>query len=77
MTTRLRHIGASLIGILKPAPSHTASPMSEEVGAWVRAHAWTKALRRIDRHIGQARTLLSQRPVRSTVVKRAAFRAQL
>ncbi|MFD9284652.1 DUF6248 family natural product biosynthesis protein [Streptomyces mirabilis] len=48
MTTRLRHIGASLMGILKPVPSPTASPMSEEEGAWVRAHAWTKALRRID-----------------------------
>ncbi|MFD6923711.1 DUF6248 family natural product biosynthesis protein [Streptomyces sp. NPDC059944] len=48
MTTRLRHIGAAILGILDPVPSPTASPMSEKEGAWVRTHAWTKGLRRID-----------------------------
>ncbi|MFE9769776.1 DUF6248 family natural product biosynthesis protein [Streptomyces sp. NPDC005808] len=48
MTTRLRLIGAAFMGILKPVPSPTSSPMTGEEGAWIRAHAWTKALRRID-----------------------------
>ncbi|MFD0067400.1 DUF6248 family natural product biosynthesis protein [Streptomyces sp. NPDC056690] len=48
MTTRLRHIGAALMGILDPIPSTVPSPMTEREGAWVRAHAWTKALRKID-----------------------------
>jgi hypothetical protein len=48
MTTRLRHIGAAIMGILDPIPSTVPSPMSEEEGAWVRAHAWTKGLRKID-----------------------------
>lgn len=48
MTTRLRHIGAAIMGILTPIPSTTPSPMTEEEGSWVRAHAWTKALRTID-----------------------------
>ncbi|MFJ6901944.1 DUF6248 family natural product biosynthesis protein [Streptomyces hokutonensis] len=48
MTTWLRYVGASIIGLLKPVPSPTPSPMSGEEGAWVRAHAWTKALRKID-----------------------------
>ncbi|MFD7015212.1 DUF6248 family natural product biosynthesis protein [Streptomyces sp. NPDC059928] len=48
MTTRLRHIGASIMGILDPVPSPTTPPMSGEEGAWVRAHAWTKGLRRIE-----------------------------
>jgi hypothetical protein len=48
MTTRLRHIGAAIMGILAPIPSTTPSPMTEEEGAWVRAHAWTKGLRKID-----------------------------
>ncbi|WP_409240495.1 DUF6248 family natural product biosynthesis protein [Streptomyces sp. PA5.6] len=48
MTTRLRHIGAVLMGILKPIPANTPSPMTEEEGAWVRAHAWTEGLRKID-----------------------------
>ncbi|MFF8932271.1 DUF6248 family natural product biosynthesis protein [Streptomyces longwoodensis] len=48
MTTLLRFVGASIMGILDPRPSPVASPMSEEEGAWVRAHAWTKALRKID-----------------------------
>ncbi|MGW1870427.1 DUF6248 family natural product biosynthesis protein [Streptomyces mauvecolor] len=48
MTTRLRHIGASIMGILDPVPSLTTPPMSSEEGAWVRAHAWTKGLRRIE-----------------------------
>ncbi|MFF7452405.1 MULTISPECIES: DUF6248 family natural product biosynthesis protein [unclassified Streptomyces] len=38
MTTRLRHIGAAIMGILDPIPSTTTSPMTEEEGAWVRAH---------------------------------------
>lgn len=48
MTTWLRHIGASILGIVNPVPSTTASPMSEEDGAWVRANAWTKGLRLIE-----------------------------
>lgn len=48
MTTRLRHIGAAIIGILDPVPSAVPSPMREEEGAWVRAHAWTKGLRKIE-----------------------------
>ncbi|MGW7365404.1 DUF6248 family natural product biosynthesis protein [Streptomyces sp. NPDC054841] len=48
MTTWLRLVGASIMGILDPVPSTTASPMTEEEGAWVRANAWTKGLRKID-----------------------------
>jgi hypothetical protein len=48
MTTRLRHIGAAIMGILGPIPSTVPSPMSEEEGAWVRAHAWTTGLRTIE-----------------------------
>ncbi|AYG77907.1 hypothetical protein DWB77_00014 [Streptomyces hundungensis] len=48
MTTRLRHLGAAIIGILDPVPSPTTPPMSETEGAWVRAHAWTQGLRRIE-----------------------------
>ncbi|MGW7570766.1 DUF6248 family natural product biosynthesis protein [Streptomyces tendae] len=48
MTTRLRHIGAAIMGILDPVPSTVPSPMTEEEGAWVRAHAWTKGLRKIE-----------------------------
>ncbi|MET9462239.1 DUF6248 family natural product biosynthesis protein [Streptomyces canus] len=48
MTTRLRHIGAAIMGILDPIASTTPSPMTEEEAAWVRAHAWTKGLRKID-----------------------------
>lgn len=47
-TTWLRYVGASIMGILDPVPSTVASPMTVEEGAWVRAHAWTKALRKID-----------------------------
>ncbi|PWI04917.1 hypothetical protein DIZ27_42480 [Streptomyces sp. NWU339] len=43
-TTWLRYVGASIMGILGPVPS----TMTEEEGAWVRANAWTKALRKID-----------------------------
>ncbi|MGV9654152.1 DUF6248 family natural product biosynthesis protein [Streptomyces sp. NPDC003554] len=48
MTTLLRLIGASIMGILDPVPSSTTFPMSEAEGAWVRANAWTKGLRRIE-----------------------------
>jgi hypothetical protein len=48
MTTWLRFIGASIMGILDPIPSTAPSPMTEEEGAWVRANAWTKGLRRIE-----------------------------
>ncbi|MFD7283479.1 DUF6248 family natural product biosynthesis protein [Streptomyces sp. NPDC059862] len=48
MTTWLRFVGASIMGILDPVPSTTPSPMSEEEGAWVRANAWTKGLRKIE-----------------------------
>ncbi|MFM9499750.1 DUF6248 family natural product biosynthesis protein [Streptomyces galilaeus] len=48
MTTWLRYVGASIMGILDPVPSPVPSPMSVEEGAWVRADAWTKALRKID-----------------------------
>jgi hypothetical protein len=48
MTTWLRYVGASIMGILDPIPAALPSPMSDEEGAWVRANAWTKALRRID-----------------------------
>ncbi|MFJ8158501.1 DUF6248 family natural product biosynthesis protein [Streptomyces sp. NPDC094468] len=47
-TTWLRYVGASIMGILDPRPSSVPSPMSEEEGAWVRAHAWRAALRSID-----------------------------
>lgn len=46
MTTRLRMIGAKILGILDPVP--LPSPMSEDEGAWVRAHAWTDGLREIE-----------------------------
>ncbi|WP_344076687.1 DUF6248 family natural product biosynthesis protein [Streptomyces crystallinus] len=36
------------MGILNPIPSPTPSPMTAEEGAWVRANAWTTALRKID-----------------------------
>ncbi|MEV6048698.1 DUF6248 family natural product biosynthesis protein [Streptomyces xanthochromogenes] len=48
MTTRLRYIGASIMGILDPNPSPTPSTMSDTEGAWVRAHAWTEELQRIE-----------------------------
>ncbi|MGW5736269.1 MULTISPECIES: DUF6248 family natural product biosynthesis protein [Streptomyces] len=48
MTTWLRFMGASIMGILDPVPSTVASPMTDEEGAWVRAHAWTTVLRRIE-----------------------------
>ncbi|MER7056599.1 DUF6248 family natural product biosynthesis protein [Streptomyces sp. NPDC000351] len=48
MTTWLRYVGASIMGILDPIPAPLASPMNDAEGAWVRANAWTKALRRID-----------------------------
>ncbi|WP_185932497.1 DUF6248 family natural product biosynthesis protein [Streptomyces sp. WAC 01325] len=48
MTTWLRLIGASIMGILDPVPSTVPSPMSEEEAAWVRASVWTKGLRRIE-----------------------------
>lgn len=48
MTTWLRYVGASITGILDPVPSQAPSPMTAEEGAWVRANAWTKALRKID-----------------------------
>lgn len=48
MTTRLRHVGAAIMGILDPIPSNTPSPMGAEEGAWVRANAWTKHISRID-----------------------------
>ncbi|MBQ0953847.1 DUF6248 family natural product biosynthesis protein [Streptomyces sp. RK76] len=48
MTTWLRYVGASIMGILDPIPAALPSPMSDEEGAWVRANAWTTALRRID-----------------------------
>src|SRR4051812_7221705 len=48
MTTWLRYIGGSIMGILDPRPSATPSPMTEEEGEWVRANAWRKALRKID-----------------------------
>ncbi|MFJ9908110.1 DUF6248 family natural product biosynthesis protein [Streptomyces sp. NPDC101152] len=31
-----------------PCPPPCPPPMTEEEGAWVRAHAWTKGLRKID-----------------------------
>ncbi len=48
MTTWLRYVGASITGILDPVPPQVPSPMTAEEGAWVRANAWTKALRKID-----------------------------
>jgi hypothetical protein len=48
MTTLLRFVGASIMGILDPIPAAPPSPMSDEEGTWVRANAWTKALRSID-----------------------------
>ncbi|MFF5011493.1 DUF6248 family natural product biosynthesis protein [Streptomyces phaeochromogenes] len=44
MTTRLRFVGASIMGTLDP----DLSPVSEEEGAWVRANPWTKGLRRVE-----------------------------
>ena len=48
MTTWLRLVGASIMGILDPIPSTVPSPMTDEEGAWVRANAWTKGLRKIE-----------------------------
>lgn len=48
MTTWLRYVGASIMGILDPVRSTTPSLMTEDKASWVRAHAWTRALRRID-----------------------------
>ncbi|MGW1411298.1 DUF6248 family natural product biosynthesis protein [Streptomyces sp. NPDC002403] len=48
MTTLLRLIGASIMGILDPVPSSVPSPMTDDEAAWVRANAWTKGLRRIE-----------------------------
>ncbi|MFD3381322.1 MULTISPECIES: DUF6248 family natural product biosynthesis protein [unclassified Streptomyces] len=48
MTTWLRFVGASIMGILDPVPSTVPSLMSKEEGAWVRANAWTKGLLRIE-----------------------------
>ncbi|MEU6511030.1 DUF6248 family natural product biosynthesis protein [Streptomyces sp. NPDC046942] len=48
MTTWLRYVGASIMGILDPVPSAVPSLMSEEEASWVRANAWTKGLRRIE-----------------------------
>ncbi|MGW2651840.1 DUF6248 family natural product biosynthesis protein [Streptomyces sp. NPDC001393] len=48
MTTWLRFIGASIMGILDPVPSTVPSPMTEEEASWVRANAWTKGLRKIE-----------------------------
>ncbi|MFF9410424.1 DUF6248 family natural product biosynthesis protein [Streptomyces anandii] len=48
MTTWLRLIGASIMGILDPVPSSVTSPMTEAEGAWVRANAWTRGLRKIE-----------------------------
>ncbi|MFJ3310871.1 DUF6248 family natural product biosynthesis protein [Streptomyces sp. NPDC086549] len=36
------------MGILDPVPSTVPSPMTEVEGAWVRANAWTKGLRKIE-----------------------------
>lgn len=48
MTTWLRYVGASIMGILDPVRSTAPSPMTEDEASWVRAHAWPKALHRID-----------------------------
>lgn len=48
MTTLLRLMGASIMGILDPVPSSVPSPMTDDEAAWVRASAWTKGLRRIE-----------------------------
>ncbi|WP_033819371.1 DUF6248 family natural product biosynthesis protein [Kitasatospora sp. MBT63] len=45
---RLRMVGAAFLAIREPIPSATPSPMNAEEGAWVRAHAWTRHLRRTD-----------------------------
>ncbi len=42
----LRLHAALILGICDPVPM--PSPMSEADGAWVREHAWTSALRKID-----------------------------
>ncbi|MEU2718398.1 DUF6248 family natural product biosynthesis protein [Streptomyces sp. NPDC007205] len=49
MTTWLRSFSASITGLLDAIPSAVPSPMSREEAAWVRSHAWTPALRRIER----------------------------
>lgn len=46
MTTRLRMHAALIMGITDPIPM--PSPMPEAEGAWVRANAWTDALRAIE-----------------------------
>nr|BEK71329.1 hypothetical protein KPHV_85560 [Kitasatospora purpeofusca] len=46
--TRLRHVGAAFLAIREPIPSTTPSPMTAEEAAWVRANAWSRALRRMD-----------------------------
>ncbi|WP_415926081.1 DUF6248 family natural product biosynthesis protein [Streptomyces sp. AK02-04a] len=48
MTTWLRSFSTSIIGFLDPIPLAVPSPMSHEEAAWVRSHAWTSALRRIE-----------------------------
>ncbi|MGW2563416.1 DUF6248 family natural product biosynthesis protein [Streptomyces sp. NPDC001514] len=48
MTTWLRFVGASIMGILDPIPSTLPSRITEEDGAWIRANAWTKGLRKIE-----------------------------
>ncbi|MFE4512590.1 DUF6248 family natural product biosynthesis protein [Kitasatospora sp. NPDC056783] len=46
--TLLRLHGAAILAIREPIPSATPSPMSAEEAAWVRAHAWSASLRKID-----------------------------
>ncbi|MFJ1839970.1 DUF6248 family natural product biosynthesis protein [Streptomyces sp. NPDC088175] len=48
MTSLLRLMGASIMGILDPIPSTVPSPVTEDEAAWIRANAWPKALRRIE-----------------------------
>ncbi|MEV1177519.1 DUF6248 family natural product biosynthesis protein [Nonomuraea sp. NPDC049784] len=45
-TPLLRLHGALILGIVDPILM--TSPMREEEGAWVRAHAWTRGIRAVD-----------------------------
>ncbi|MGW2492374.1 DUF6248 family natural product biosynthesis protein [Streptomyces sp. NPDC001606] len=72
MTTWLRLIGASIMGILDPVPSSVTSPMTEAEGAWVRANAWTRGLRKIEDAYPQCAASSRRRGRRRSLVRATA-----
>ncbi len=48
MTTWLRSFSSSILALCEPIPLSVPSPMSQQEAAWVRSHAWTPVLRRIE-----------------------------